>query len=296
MNQNEANASSSEGGEAIIDLPLLQQIEQVCERFEDEASSGSDCQIETFLQGFEGAARAHLVTELVAIDLELRRGRGESPRETDYPQFDQVTIARLIQESRSPPGLDRFSGLQPGARLGSYTLLEKIGEGGMGTVFRAEQREPILREVAIKVIKGELASPDVISRFEQERRALAAMDHPHIARVLEVGESPAGLPFLVMELVRGEKITEYCETNALGLEDRLGLFLEVCYAVQHAHQKGVLHRDLKPSNVIVAKIDGRPAPKVIDFGLAKVLEPGESLALEQTPAWNGHGDFSIHGT
>jgi eukaryotic-like serine/threonine-protein kinase len=144
-----------------------------------------------------------------------------------------------------------------------------IGEGGMGTVYVAEQERPVRRRVALKIIKPGMDSAQVIARFEAERQALALMDHPHIAKVLEAGTMGSGRPFIVMELVKGIAITRFCDEHRLTLRDRLELFVPVCQAVQHAHQKGVIHRDLKPSNVLVALHDDKPLPQVIDFGVAK---------------------------
>jgi len=157
----------------------------------------------------------------------------------------------------------------PGTVIGRYRLLERIGEGGMAVVYMAEQAEPIRRKVALKIIKLGMDTKQVIARFEAERQALAMMDHPHIAKVLDAGATETGRPYFVMELVRGVSITEYCDKNSLRTKDRLKLFIQVCNAVQHAHQKGIIHRDLKPSNVMVAQRDGVPVPKVIDFGIAK---------------------------
>ncbi|HRQ73343.1 MAG TPA: serine/threonine-protein kinase [Phycisphaerales bacterium] len=164
----------------------------------------------------------------------------------------------------------------PGSRVGRYRFVEILGEGGFGVVWRAEQTEPMRREVAVKVIKPGMDSRRVVARFEAERQAPAVMDHPCIARVLDGGttgpefERP-GLPYFVMELVRGEPITAYCRSRSLPVRARLDLFARVCDAVQHAHFKGVVHRDIKPGNVLVAAPDGGPIPKVIDFGIAKAL-------------------------
>ena len=158
-----------------------------------------------------------------------------------------------------------------GGRIGRYKLLEKIGEGGFGLVYMAEQVEPVQRKVALKIIKAGMDTHAVIARFEAERQALALMDHPNIARVLDAGATAAGRPYFVMELVQGIPITDYCDQYRLSPAERLGLFIEVCHAVQHAHQKGIIHRDLKPSNVLVTLHDGEPVPKVIDFGIAKAL-------------------------
>lgn len=159
-----------------------------------------------------------------------------------------------------------------GARVGPYKLLEIIGEGGMGVVFLAEQQEPVRRQVALKVIKPGMDSKQIVARFEAERQALALMDHPNIAKVLDAGAIDTGRPYFVMELVHGIAITDYCDQARLTVRQRLDVFMQVCRAVQHAHTKGVIHRDLKPSNVLVTSDDGVPVPKVIDFGVAKALE------------------------
>ncbi len=159
-----------------------------------------------------------------------------------------------------------------GARIGRYKLLQRIGEGGCGVVFMAQQEEPVRRRVALKVIKLGMDTRQVVARFEAERQALALMDHPNIAKVLDAGATNAGRPYFVMELVRGIKITEYCDQHRLPIAQRLDLFIRVCHAVQHAHQKGIIHRGLKPSNILVTELDGEPLPKVIDFGIAKAVE------------------------
>jgi serine/threonine protein kinase/tetratricopeptide (TPR) repeat protein len=159
----------------------------------------------------------------------------------------------------------------PGMVIGPYKLMEEIGEGGMGLVFVAEQQRPVRRKVALKVIKPGMDTRQVVARFEAERQALALMDHPNIARVLDGGETERGRPYFVMELVKGVPITEYCDQNQVPVRARLGLFLDVCRAVQHAHQKGIIHRDIKPSNVLVMSQDGTPVVKVIDFGVAKAI-------------------------
>jgi WD40 repeat protein/serine/threonine protein kinase len=158
---------------------------------------------------------------------------------------------------------------RPGTIIGPYKLLEQIGEGGFGVVFMAEQERPVSRRVALKVIKPGMDTRQVIARFEAERQALALMDHPNIAKVLEAGATESGRPYFVMELVRGIPITEFCDKHCLSVQERLKLFISVCHAVQHAHQKGIIHRDLKPTNVLVTLHDGKPVAKVIDFGVAK---------------------------
>jgi serine/threonine protein kinase len=169
-----------------------------------------------------------------------------------------------------------LTGLETTRRIGPYKLLQKIGEGGCGEVYMAEQTLPVRRRVALKVIKTGMDTRNVIARFEAERQALAMMDHPNIARVLDAGATETGRPYFVMELVRGIKITTYCDDNRLDTRRRLNLLVQVCHAIQHAHQKGIIHRDIKPSNVLVTMSEGEPVPKVIDFGIAKATG-GERL-------------------
>src|SRR5207248_5193052 len=159
---------------------------------------------------------------------------------------------------------------KPGDRIGRYKLLEKIGEGGCGTVYMAEQEEPVRRRVALKIIKLGMDTKSVIARFEAERQALSLMDHPNIAKVFDAGATASGRPYFVMQLIRGEKITEYCDQHSLSTKERLKLFIQVCQAIQHAHQKGIIHRDIKPSNILVTTTaEGSALPVVIDFGIAK---------------------------
>ncbi len=174
----------------------------------------------------------------------------------------------------------RSAGEQAGLVMGAYTLVEKIGEGGFGSVWLAEQSAPVRRRVALKILKLGMDTREVIARFERERQALAVMDHPNIARVLDAGASPAGRPYFVMELVRGVMITQYCDERKLSTADRLRLFMEVCLAVQHAHQKGIIHRDLKPANILISEHEGRAQVKVIDFGIAKAT--GEERLTDLT--------------
>src|SRR6266446_11714 len=163
---------------------------------------------------------------------------------------------------------------RPGDRIGRYKLLQQIGEGGCGVVYMAEQDEPVQRRVALKVIKLGMDTKQVIARFEAERQALALMDHPNIAKVLDAGATNTGRPYFVMELVRGVRMTDYCDEVKLPTRERLDLFIQVCYAIQHAHQKGIIHRDIKPSNILVTMHDPDKIvmPKVIDFGIAKAIE------------------------
>ncbi|MFT3867872.1 MAG: serine/threonine-protein kinase [Nibricoccus sp.] len=181
-------------------------------------------------------------------------------------QFTQSVRAASGQPAH-PPGEEPL-----GSRIGRYKLIEKLGEGGCGVVYRAEQEEPVRRSVALKIIKLGMETKSVIARFEAERQALALMDHPHIARVYDAGATDRGPPYFVMELVQGVKITDYCERNRLTLRERLEMFVQICHAIQHAHQKGVIHGDIKPSNILVAEQDGTHMAKVIDFGISKATE------------------------
>jgi serine/threonine protein kinase len=183
------------------------------------------------------------------------------------------TPGALPETDDGQPRPDRQPGGEgPGSQIGPYRLVKLLGEGGMGAVYLAEQERPIRRQVALKIIKPGMDSEQVLARFEAERQALTLMDHPNIARVFEAGTTEQGRPYFVMELVDGVPMTRFCDENALAPRERLALFATVCEAIQHAHAKGVIHRDVKPSNVLVAVRDGRPVPKVIDFGLAKATE------------------------
>jgi eukaryotic-like serine/threonine-protein kinase len=184
------------------------------------------------------------------------------------PPEEISAVAGDVDEARANAEADEYIG----RNVGRYKLLQRIGEGGCGVVYMAEQEEPVRRRVALKIIKLGMDTKSVIARFDAERQALALMDHPNIARVLDAGATETGRPFFVMELVRGFKITDYCDQDNLDTEQRLHLFIQVCNAIQHAHQKGIIHRDIKPSNILVTMHDGRPVPKVIDFGIAKAIE------------------------
>ena len=183
-----------------------------------------------------------------------------------HGQYNQLLDGDGIVATVGPSLSER-----PGNLIGPYKLLQQIGEGGFGVVFMAEQTEPVRRRVALKVIKPGMDTRQVIARFEAERQALAVMDHPHIARVLDAGATDSGRPYFVMELVRGTPITQYCDENSLTIRQRLELFAAVCQAIQHAHTKGIIHRDVKPTNVLVTRQDGQPVVKVIDFGIAKAM-------------------------
>ena len=176
------------------------------------------------------------------------------------------------EDSSCPSGNLHESDVEVGSVVGQFKLLEKIGEGGFGDVYMADQVQPFRRRVALKIIKAGMDTKQVIARFEAERQALALMDHPHIAKVLDAGTTEVGRPYFVMELVRGIPVTEYCDEHGLSTDERLHLFMEICSAVQHAHQKGIIHRDLKPNNILVTTNGDRPFPKVIDFGIAKATQ------------------------
>jgi WD40 repeat protein/serine/threonine protein kinase len=191
-------------------------------------------------------------------------------------------IGKSETASSAPIGLEA-----PGAIIGRYKLLQRIGEGGFGVVYMAEQQEPVRRRVALKIIKLGMDTKQVVARFDAERQALAMMEHPNIASVLDAGSTETGRPYFVMELVKGISITEYCDTNNLSTAERLRLFVEVCNAVQHAHQKGVIHRDIKPSNVMVTHHDGNSVPKVIDFGVAKATQQ----RLTEKTLFTAYGQF-----
>jgi len=182
-----------------------------------------------------------------------------SPSRAVFDGVESKTLLAVITE-------------KPGDCIGRYKLLQQIGEGGCGVVYMAEQEEPVRRRVALKVIKLGMDTKQVIARFEAERQALALMDHPNIAKVLDAAATETGRPYFVMELVRGIKITDYCDQNNLSTRVRLDLFIQVCHAIQHAHQKGIIHRDIKPSNILVSLQDGVPVPVVINFGIAKATE------------------------
>src|SRR6185295_9422410 len=226
--------------------------------------------------------RAAYLDAACGNDAELRRRverlLAAHPKADDF--LEQPALAPLATGEDNPqfengsPAPQKTSDYQPACEPGAivagrYTLVEKLGEGGMGEVWVAKQTEPVKRKVALKLIKTGMDSKAVLARFEQERQALALMDHPNIARVLDGGMTPTGQPFFVMDLVNGLSLTKFCDEAKLTLRQRLDLFVPICQAVQHAHQKGIIHRDLKPSNVLVSRHDTTPVPKVIDFGIAK---------------------------
>jgi serine/threonine protein kinase len=237
--------------------------------FDEARGLASDARA-TFLDracGTDRALRVRVEALLAAADAAdddafLRTG------DRPAPPLDATVDEIHFGDEPARPDSARLSE-SPGSRIGPYRLLQLIGEGGFGSVFMAEQEKPVRRKVALKIIKLGMDTRQVIARFEAERQALALMDHPNIAKVLDAGATEAGRPYFVMELVKGDPIVEYCDKNNLSIEDRLELFAQVCNAVQHAHTKGIIHRDIKPSNILVSTQDGRPNAKVIDFGIAK---------------------------
>ena len=198
------------------------------------------------------------------------------PKASSPSKLSDSVAASLLESVLLPfePGSE-----QPGDEVGSYVLKEKLGEGGFGVVWRAEQRFPVHRHVAVKMIKLGMDSREVLARFEQERHVLARMTHPNIATMIDAGMSPDGRPYFVMELVKGLPLTRYCAERQMSLRDRILLFKDVCMGVQHAHQKGVIHRDLKPTNILVVDVDGSPVAKIIDFGIAKATSTRQTSRI-----------------
>lgn len=260
------------------------KINKICRQFESQWNSANKPSLEQFLTTENSSLGSALVRRLIRIDIRYRWQNTERPDAGFYAAYgkDVQQIARqIIESSGEDPEHFEVSVLNlsqnqaAGAKsqvIGPYKLLQLIGEGGMGVVWLAEQRAPVQRRVALKLVKGRVEDRQIIARFEAERQALAMMDHPNIAKVLDAGTTDEGNPYFVMELVNGIPISEYCDRNTLTPRGRLELFVPVCKAVQHAHQKGIIHRDLKPSNILVQVSDGQPIAKVIDFGLAKALQ------------------------
>jgi serine/threonine protein kinase/Tfp pilus assembly protein PilF len=235
-------------------------------------------------------ARSAFLDRECGTDIDLRlRVEALLRVNDDAPPLDtQWTGTHLAKDSKDIPNYDYqlASEVEGVVLAGKYKLQEAIGEGGMGSVWMAEQLEPVKRKVAIKLIKEGMDSKRVLARFDAERHALALMDHPHIAKVLDAGSTDRGSPFFVMELVKGIPLTQYCDHHKLSIRDRLELFQLICSAVQHAHQKGIIHRDLKPSNILIESHDGKPVPKIIDFGLAKAIN---EVSLTDQSAFTGFG-------
>src|SRR4051794_31783978 len=241
-----SDRSTGEGGGTMaVTIPSVETL--LCEALEIPSAEQREAYLDRACAGDDAVRRE--VEELLAA-----HGRAGG-------FLDTANVAATVD---LPPPTE-----VPGTVIGPYKLLEAIGEGGMGIVYMAEQHRPVRRRVALKVIKPGMDTQQVVARFEAERQALALMEHPNIARVHDAGATGSGRPYFVMELVRGIPITDYCDREQLTITERLELFVQVCRAVQHAHQKGIIHRDLKPSNILVTVIDGAAVPKVIDFGVAK---------------------------
>ena len=238
----------------------------------DDLSLESELLIDSVCERYEAAFRA-----------------GEQPTPSEFLTSVPETLRiRLTEDLRTIR--DSLNVRESESTIGPYTLLQSLGEGGMGEVWIARQDKPIRRTVALKFVKPGMDSRAVLARFEQERQALAQLNHPNIAKVLDAGTTTHGRPYFVMELIEGKRLTDYCESNSLGIPERLRLVLEIGRAIQHAHQKGIVHRDLKPSNILVSQCDDHPTVKVIDFGIAKVL--GRQLADDSIATHVG----SIMGT
>ena len=264
------------------------QLDSICNEFEEGWSVNKKSDLATFLDRIDELHREQLLRMLLDVDVELQKQAGQPISPEDYREHGNTAVAHVAEllttnaDVTVPPKKDlapEMATTSPQSSQGSsqtwigpYKLLQQIGEGGMGSVWMAEQEKPVRRRVALKLVRSDMGTKDIIARFEAERQALAMMDHQNIAKVLDAGTTDDGSPYFVMELVKGIPMTQYCDENKLSIKERLQLFVPVCNAIQHAHQKGIIHRDLKPSNVLVTLYDGKPVPKVIDFGLAKALE------------------------
>ncbi len=239
------------------------------------------CLLRQILPENEGDSHPEEGTDTVDLDASEGRSGGEQVASDDFGILNADRDSGDPEPTRAVPpasdgvSSDPLSTDMTGRTIGPYRIVHPLGIGGMGAVFEARQEHPVRRTVALKIVRPGMDTNQVIARFEAERQALAMMEHPNIARVLDCGSTPGGQPYFVMELVDGLPITQFCEKQHLSFRQRLELLVPVCQALQHAHQKGVIHRDIKPSNVLVTTYDGRPVPKVIDFGLAKAI--GQTL-------------------
>ncbi len=273
--------------------------DRLIDQFEDDIKTGTSPSIESVLALLPEDSRQRILLELISIEVFHGVRKGRQVSNSSYARFgdEAEAHANRIREQCSRTAVPASSGngnatQPPFQTIGPYKLIAQLGVGGMGTVWLAEQEKPVKRRVALKLIRSDLPSREVLARFDAEKQALAMMAHPNIASVIDAGNTDDGRPYFVMEWVDGIPITKYCDSNRLSIDERLTLFVPVCKAVQHAHQKGILHRDLKPSNVLVAEIDGEPVPKVIDFGMAKAVQQDLKLT-DQTM----HTEFgSIVGT
>lgn len=284
-------------------------IDEICDEFEEAWRAGATPQLTDFMDRLGADARHKLLEHLVPIDIEWRRFRGQTVSPEDYqhfsPQIGELAAGEFgLNDRDSKEFVEHDASRSPGQPnatmhtkaegtdsgrvsdwIGPYQLVRRIGRGGMGEVWLANQQSPVKRKVALKLIRNGLGPGKVVARFQAERQALAMMDHSGIAKVFDAGETPDGRPFFVMELIRGKPITEFCDRKRLSIRQRIELFVKVCSAVQHAHQRGVIHRDIKPTNILVSEQDGQYLAKVIDFGLAKAVQhtnllTDESLSTE----------------
>lgn len=237
----------------------------------------------TAAAGFSDAEERRAFLDFACHDDSARRQRIEELLQLQHEAEDFFELQPRVEQESESSG---EHGL--GARIGPYRLIDRLGAGGCGVVYLAEQLEPVKRKVALKIIRLGMDTENVIARFTLEREALALMDHPNIARVLDAGSTASGRPYFVMELVEGEKITDFCDRNRLNLRQRLELFILVCEAIQHAHQKGVVHRDIKPSNILVREHAQRIEPKVIDFGIAKATNGQRRNLIHRFRDAGGH--------
>lgn len=297
--------SETEMGD-LVDQCAADLIDRICDQFEDDWKQGV---IPNLAEKFSGYSKCNssfcrqLLAQLIALDVELRSQFGlvcdlefYGKLLPDWKEFvsdlldssDPSSFLIAIEEEVGQRSLSDsdirslLSVLEINKRnqVGPYRLIKKLGEGGMGTVWQAEQTCPVRRQVAIKLMKSTSDHEQFASRIQVERQALAMMDHPNIAKVLDAGTTDGGHPYFVMELIKGQPITEYCANCELSLNQRLELFAQVCNAIEHAHQKGIIHRDIKPSNILVTECNGKPFAKVIDFGLAKPLYANMKLSSE----------------
>ncbi|MFK7819140.1 MAG: serine/threonine protein kinase, partial [Planctomycetaceae bacterium] len=270
--------------------------ESLCGQLEASWRAGKPVEIEKLVCEVTADRQGEFLNALLRVELAYRFKVNEQPTLAEYTArfpnqhsivADAFTAAQQHFQSRDVAAIPTTKIVSASQvanspdelsnRVGPYKILQPIGRGGMGQVFMAEQSEPVRRRVALKVIKTDTPTKEILARFEAERQALAMMDHHNIARVLDAGVTDDGRPYFAMELVKGVPITEYYDKNRLTPDERLELFVQTCRAIQHAHTKGIIHRDIKPSNVLVTLYDGKPTAKVIDFGLAKALQDTTQL-------------------
>ncbi|MEM7785470.1 MAG: serine/threonine-protein kinase, partial [Planctomycetota bacterium] len=279
-----------------------QKIKEIADRYKQDWTVDQYSRITGLTAELAGTSRALAIKILIRADIQMLQELGidfeadrysnfgtgavawaskvkEDPERTcesvENPEFeipDTLISSNASATSEDSADIPRYHEPSKDMLIGPYQLVEKIGDGGMGTVWKAQQRYPLEREVALKVIRSGMADRGTIARFNLERQAIALMKHDNIAKILDAGETENGDPFFVMELVDGIPFDRYCDQKNLSISDRLKLMIPICRAVQHAHQKSIIHRDLKHSNILITEIDGKPVPKIIDFGLAKAIE------------------------